>query len=124
VKTLETAKAFGQGFFNRAALAEYLEDEDPAKALLAWIRTAVDTFMGDSGGPQNAVEGWDVFSGWIKKHRGQPDLDLTRAAEQVLRRIADLAETRLHQADRSRPVTELRIVEPWIDEFFAREASA
>jgi hypothetical protein len=117
---LETAKAFGQGFLSRAKLAERLKEEDPAKALLAWIGTAVDTFLADSGGPQNAIEGWDVFSDWIEKHREreQANLDLARPAEQVLQRIADVAEERLRQNDRSQPVTELRLVEPWIDEFF------
>ena len=124
MKTLETAKEFGQGFFSRAALAKYLEETDPAKALLAWIRTAVDTFLGDSGGPKNAIEGCDVFSAWIKKHRELPDLDLTRPAEQVLQRVAILAEENLRQNDRSRPITELRVVEPWIDEFFTREVFA
>jgi hypothetical protein len=111
---------FGQGFFNRAKLAEALEGEDPAKALLAYIRTAVDAFLADSGGPQNAVEGWEVFARWIKKHREQPDLDLTRPVEQVLQRIAVVAAENLRQNDRSEPVTELRVVEPWIDEFFMR----
>ena len=44
-KTLETAKTFGPGLAGRAALGEYLKGVDPAKALLVWIRTAVDTFL-------------------------------------------------------------------------------
>jgi hypothetical protein len=117
----EIAKTFGQGFLSRAKLAERLKEEDSAKALLAWLGTAVDTFLGDSGGPQNAIEGWDVFSSWIKKHREQPDLDLTQPAEQVLQRIAGIAEESLRQNDRTQPVTALRVVEPWIDEFFTWE---
>ena len=121
MKVLATAKDFGQGFLAHAALAERLKDEDPAKTLLAWMRTAVDNFLHDSGGPQNAVEGWDVFSGWIEKHREQHAFDPTRPAEQVLQRIASCAERGVCQNDCSRPVTELRVVEPWIDEFFAYE---
>ena len=121
MKVLDKAKAFGQGFLARAALAEQLKDEDPAKSLLAWMRTAVDNFLSDSGGPQNAVEGWDVFSGWIEKHCEQHAFDPTRPAEQVLQRIASCAESGLCQNDRSRSVTDLRVVEPWIDEFFAYE---
>lgn len=121
---LGTAKEFGQGFLARAKLAERFQNEDPAKALLAWIATAIDNFLADSAGPTNAVEGWNVFLGWIEKHRQQPDLDLTRAAEQLLLRITSLAKERLHENDRSRPVTDLRVVEPWIDAFFAREGIA
>ena len=121
MKVLATAKDFGQGFLARASLAERLKNEDPAKSLLAWMRTAVDNFLSDSGGPQNAVEGWDVFLGWIKKHREQHALDLTRPAEQVLQRIANHAERSLCQNDHSHSVTDLRVVEPWIDEFFTYE---
>lgn len=122
--TFEKAKAFGQGFLARASLAEYLKDGDPAKVLLVWIRTAVDNFLDDPEGPQKAVEGWNVVSGWIKKHREQPDHDLTRPAEQVLQRITTHAEERLRQNDRSQSVTELRIVEPWIEAFFTHEEIA
>lgn len=121
---LETAKMFGQGFFNRATLAERLENEDPARALLAWIRTAVDAFLGDSGGPANAAEGWEVFSCWIKNYSDKHGFDRTRAADQLLQRISTHAEKSRCQCDPALPVTELRIVEPWIEEFFTTDGRA
>jgi len=123
-KTLETAKTFGPGLAGRAALVEYLKGVDPAKALLVWIRTAVDTFLRDTGAVQNAVEGWDVFLGWVKGHRGRPDLNLESPAERVLQRITARAEEEIRQAALSRPVADLRVVEPWIDEFFTHESLA
>jgi len=115
-------KSFGSRLFGRAALAEYLKGEDPAKALLAYMRTAVDAFLVDPGGPRNAVEGWEVFARWIKSHRETHDCDLIQPAELVLLHIAVHAEKCLYQRDLARPVTDLRVVEPWIDEFFAEDA--
>lgn len=102
-------------FWSRARLAEDLKDEDPAEALLVWIRTAVDTFEVDSGGPRNAVEGWRVFASWIAAHRERNAVDLTLPAEQLLQRIADAAAVALARDNCERSVDDLRVVESWID---------
>jgi hypothetical protein len=111
------------GFWSRASLAEDLKDEDPARALLVWIRTAVDTFEGDSGGPQSAVEGWEVFARWIASHRERNTVDSTHPAEQLLQRIADAAATAITRHNRERPIDDLRVVEPWIDAYLNRKPS-
>jgi hypothetical protein len=121
--TLDTVKRFGSGLSGRAALAEYLASEDPAMALLAYMRTAVDAFLTDSGGPQNAVEGWEVFARWIKQHDEHHGHDRHAAASLLLRHIAVHAEECLRQDDRSRPVTDLRVVEPWIDEVLGKDVN-
>lgn len=116
-----TTKLFGPGFSGRVALAEHLKDEDPATALLAYMRTAVDAFLADSGGPENAIEGWQVFERWVTAHceKQGRELDPAQPAELVLRRILACSRECLHQDDRSRPVTDLRVVEAWIDEVLA-----
>ena len=123
INSLEAVKSFGSGFSGRGALAEYLADEDPAKALLAYMRTAVDAFLADSGGPQNAFEGWEVFARWIQQHGKRHARDLKQPAEQVLQRVVVHAEQCLSRNDRERPVTDLRVVEPWIDTFFEMKTS-
>jgi hypothetical protein len=111
------------GFWSRAKLAEDLKDEDPARALLVWIRTAVDTFEIDSGGPQNAMEGWEVFARWIAAHRESNTVDSSTPAEQLLQRIADAAATAIARYNRERPIDDLRVVEPWIDDYLNKEPS-
>lgn len=112
------------GFWSRARLAENLKDADPAEALLVWIRLAVDTFEVDSGGPRNAVEGWDVFAGWIAAHRERHAVDSTHSAEQLLQRIADAAAAALARDNRERPISDLRVVEPWIDAYSAEKGQS
>lgn len=105
------------GFWSRARLAKDLKDTDPAEALLVWIRSAVDTFEVDSGGPRNAVEGWRVFASWIEAHRERHTVDPTCSAEQLLQRIADAAAAALARDNHERPISDLRVVEPWIDDY-------
>jgi len=111
------------GFWSRANLAERLKDEDPAKALLVWMYTAVDTFEIDSGGPRNAVEGWEVFASWIVAYRERNTFDPTRPAEQLIQRIEAVAAAALARGNRERPIEDLRVVEPWIDAYLDAEPS-